>query len=152
MPTISAPYEAMFVVPSSIEEERINAILDRAQKVVSDAGGTVVEAKIWDKRRLAYEIGNSREGYYLYVSFNSAPDVPVELNRVLGLTEEVVRARIFRQDEDAPPIPSPRQEAPPVTEKAVETEPTPEPEPQPKPEPQPEPEAEAEAAPEKTEE
>lgn len=91
-------YEAMIIVPAKLEEERVNALLERFQKVLTDQGATIQSAKQWDKRRMTYEINNTHEGVYLLIQFESAAGAPEELNRVLHLTEEVVRARIFRQE------------------------------------------------------
>lgn len=91
-------YEAMIIVPAKLEEERVNALLERFQKVLTDQGAVIHSAKQWDKRRMTYEINNTQEGIYLLIRFESATSAPEELNRVLHLTEEVVRARIFRQE------------------------------------------------------
>lgn len=92
------PYEAMIIVPAKLEEERVNALLERFQKVLTDHGATIQSAKQWDKRRMTYEINKVQEGIYLLIRFESGAEAPDELNRVLHLTEEVVRARVFRQE------------------------------------------------------
>lgn len=94
-------YEAMIIVPAKLEEERVDALLERFQKVLTDRGAAIQSAKQWDKRRMTYEINNTQEGIYLLIQFESGAEAPNELNRVLHLTEEVVRARIFRQEPQA---------------------------------------------------
>jgi len=46
------------------------------------------------KRRLAYEINYLTEGYYVLVKFSSSPDFPAELDRILGITDSVIRSLI----------------------------------------------------------
>ena len=46
------------------------------------------------KRKLAYEINYISEGYYVLVKFTSAPEFPAELDRILGITEGVIRSMI----------------------------------------------------------
>ena len=50
-----------------------------------------VEVNEWGKRKLAYPINYVTEGYYVLVSFKSEPSFPVELDRVFGITEGVIR-------------------------------------------------------------
>ena len=53
----------------------------------------------WGKRRLAYAIDYKTEGYYVLMSFTSAPEFPRELDRILGITEGVMRSMIVCKDE-----------------------------------------------------
>ena len=53
----------------------------------------------WGKRRLAYAIDYKTEGYYVLMSFTSAPEFPKELDRILGITEGIMRSMIVCKDE-----------------------------------------------------
>ena len=46
------------------------------------------------KRKLAYDINYISEGYYVLMKFTSAPDFPAELDRILGITDGVIRSLI----------------------------------------------------------
>lgn len=94
-------YEAMLIVPATLETERVNALLERFSRLITDNGGVVEEARVWDKRKLAYEIRNLKEGIYLLIRFRGDHKLPAELSRVFRITEEVVRARIFQREEEA---------------------------------------------------
>ena len=50
-------------------------------------------------KRLAYEINDQKEGFYLQFNFTAEPDFPKELDRVLKITEGVLRHLIIRTDE-----------------------------------------------------
>ena len=39
------------------------------------------------------------EGYYVLMSFTSAPEFPKELDRILGITEGIMRSMIVCKDE-----------------------------------------------------
>ncbi len=52
------------------------------------------------KRRLAYPINDLTEGYYVLVNFKSKPDFPVELERVYGITDGIIRDIVVRREED----------------------------------------------------
>ncbi|MCI7134965.1 MAG: 30S ribosomal protein S6, partial [Clostridiales bacterium] len=56
--------------------------------------GTLEEMEEMGKRKLAYEINYISEGYYVLVKFTSGPEFPAELDRVLGITDGVMRSLI----------------------------------------------------------
>ena len=58
------------------------------------ANGTLTNIDEWGKRKLAYEINYESEGYYVLYTFTSAPDFPAELDRVLKITDGVMRSMI----------------------------------------------------------
>ncbi len=93
-------YEAMYIIDADTPDETIDTILEKYSKVVTDAGGEVVEAAKWDKGRrpLAYEIGKRREGMYLLLQFKSESEVPKELDRIFKINDEIIRHIIVRQD------------------------------------------------------
>lgn len=93
-------YEAMYIIDADTPDETIDTILEKYSKVVTDAGGEVVEAGKWDKGRrpLAYEIGKRREGMYLLLQFKSESEVPKELDRIFKINDEIIRHIIVRQD------------------------------------------------------
>ena len=49
---------------------------------------------VWGKRKLAYEINYLSEGYYVLVKFTSGPAFPAELDRVMGITDSVIRSLV----------------------------------------------------------
>ena len=49
--------------------------------------------------QIAYAIDYKTEGYYVLMSFTSAPEFPKELDRILGITEGVMRSMIVCKDE-----------------------------------------------------
>lgn len=48
------------------------------------------------KRRLAYEINKIRDGVYVLVNFTAAPEVVAELERILKISDEVIRYLITK--------------------------------------------------------
>ena len=86
-------YELMYIINSTLSEEDIAAVVEKFKALV-EQHGTVDEMELMGKRRLAYEIDNLTEGYYVLVKFSSTPDFPAELDRVLGITDSVIRSLI----------------------------------------------------------
>nr|MCR4682233.1 30S ribosomal protein S6 [Clostridiales bacterium] len=54
----------------------------------------------WGKRHLEYPINDMKEGYYTVVTFRSQPAFPAELERLLGIDENVMRSLVLRLDEE----------------------------------------------------
>ncbi len=93
-------YEVTYVLRPNLEEtdvdERANAI---AEGVKTRGGEVVGELEKQGKRRLAYEIDDVREGYYVTMHFRSGGEEQKELDRQLRLNEAVLRHIIIRKDE-----------------------------------------------------
>ena len=90
MAKISGKYETIFIVNPSLEEAAATAVVDKFKSLV-EANGTNVEVEDWGKRRLAYPINDMAEGYYVLMNFESKPEFPAELERVMKITEGVMR-------------------------------------------------------------
>ena len=98
MAKITANYEAMYILDPALSEEAIAALVAKFKAVV-EANGTVSEIDEWGKRRLAYAIDYKTEGYYVLMSFTSGPEFPKELDRILGITEGIMRSMIVCKGE-----------------------------------------------------
>ena len=91
-------YECMYVLNPNLTEEETAAIVEKFKALV-EANGTLDEMEEMGKRKLAYEINYISEGYYVLVKFTSGPDFPAELDRVLGITDGILRSLITRRPE-----------------------------------------------------
>ena len=70
--------------------EYIAALVEKFKAMV-EAEGTLTNIDEWGKRRLAYLINDLAEGYYVLMNFESKPEFPAELERVMKITEGVMR-------------------------------------------------------------
>ena len=98
MAKINGNYEALYILNPALDEESIAALVAKFKAVV-EAGGTVAAIDDWGKRRLAYPINDLNEGHYVLMTFTAAPELPAELDRVLKITEGVMRSMIICKDE-----------------------------------------------------
>ena len=83
----------MYIIDPNIGEDGIAAIVEKFKTLI-ETNGTIDEMEEMGKRKLAYEINYISEGYYVLVKFVSGPDFPAELDRILGITEGVIRSMI----------------------------------------------------------
>ncbi len=90
MAKINETYEAMVVFSSKAGEEAVSALTAKFDEMIK-ANATDVEMNDWGKRKLAYAINYETEGNYVLWNFTSATDFPAEFERVLGITDGVLR-------------------------------------------------------------
>lgn len=91
-------YELMFIVKPELDDEQVAAATDRVHQLVVANGGNVTKTASWGKRRLAYNVGQHREGHYVVSNFEIEPDKIVELERVLKLSDTVFRHLLTRRE------------------------------------------------------
>jgi small subunit ribosomal protein S6 len=94
-------YEVMVILDAGLEEDAIRAVLDRATQLFTTNGATVGKVDRWGKRRFAYEVRHRSEGYYVLVDVNAEPQAVAEVDRMLGLADEVIRHKVIRLPEKA---------------------------------------------------
>ena len=83
-------YETLFSVNGTFAEEDTKALVEKFVNLIND-NASDIEVNEWGKRRFAYPINYVTEGYYVLVSYKSEPSFPIELDRVFGITEGVMR-------------------------------------------------------------
>ena len=89
-------YELIYIIDTAVEEEARKALIEKFNGIIAANGGEVVKVEEWGKRRLAYAIDYKTEGYYVYVAFNGASELPKELSRNLGINESFIRSQVVR--------------------------------------------------------
>lgn len=92
-----AKYETMLVTNPALDEEASAALVGKFKSLI-EANGTIDSVDEWGKRRLAYPIDYKTEGYYVLMSFNSAPEFPAELERNFKNDERIMRYMVTRKE------------------------------------------------------
>ena len=90
MAKITGKYEVLYIINPTLGEEGIAALVEKFKAMV-EAEGTLSNIDEWGKRRLAYEINDLTEGYYVLMNFESKPEFPAEMERGRKSTEGVMR-------------------------------------------------------------
>jgi len=88
-------YEVMYIIRPDVEQETLQSVVEKFNAIIA-SGGEIIKSEVLGKRRLAYEIKKFRDGIYVVVNFNAPPQVVAELDRVLRITDEVIRHLIVR--------------------------------------------------------
>ena len=92
-------YELLFFVDPTIEEDAREALFARIDSTITSQDGVIDSIEPWGKRKLAYEINKLQDGDYTLINFHADPTSIAELDRVLRITDSVVRFMIARRDQ-----------------------------------------------------
>lgn len=92
-------YELMTILRPNLDDEVRETVLEKIRAILTAEGGTVDSEEAWGKRRLAHEIAHTEEGEYFVTMFHSGTATVAELDRVLRITDQVLRFMIVRRDD-----------------------------------------------------
>ena len=98
MAKVNANYEVVYILDPALGDEAVAAMIEKFKALV-ETQGTVAAIDDWGKRRLAYPINDLNEGYYVLMNFEAKPEFPAELDRVMKITEGIMRCLITTVEE-----------------------------------------------------
>ncbi len=97
-------YECTFVTRPDLSRADVQKITDTFSKIVTDNSGTVVKAEYWGLRTLAYKINKMAKGHYTMLGIEASPTALKELERNMGINEDIIRTLTVRVEKmDATP-------------------------------------------------
>ncbi len=87
-------YEMLYVLDAATADEAKDGIQKKFEDVITSRGGNVFSVDKLGVKKLAYPIDYKTEGNYVAFSFEADGSVIKELDRIAGLTSEVLRRMI----------------------------------------------------------
>ncbi|AWB09644.1 small subunit ribosomal protein S6 [Thermodesulfobium acidiphilum] len=90
-------YELVILFNPNAEEEKIDALMKRIHDLISKSSGELLKSDNWGKKRLAYTIDDLREAIYIYDEFRLPTSVVAEVDRILKISEIVIRHMIVKK-------------------------------------------------------
>lgn len=87
-------YELVYILKPNVEEDVKETVLEKVKSVVEEGKGEIDKIDVWGNRKMAYEIQDFTDGYYVLVVFKSGVDVPKEIDRNLKISDKVIRHMI----------------------------------------------------------
>ena len=90
-------YELLYILNNELADEAKEQVIEKLNGVVTANGGTIDQVDKWGTRRLAYPINYKNEGYYVLVNFTAPATLPDELERVMRITDSVIRFMIVKK-------------------------------------------------------
>lgn len=92
-------YECVLIARNDVTQQQVEAVADQMAEQLTADGGEVKKREYWGLRTLAYRIKKNRKGHYLLLGLDAKPSFIVEMERQLGLNEDVLRFMTLRVDE-----------------------------------------------------
>lgn len=92
-------YELMVILDPSLDEEPRAQALERIRELLAANGGTVDSVEEWGKRRLAFEVDGKTDGDYTVFRVHAPADSIAEVDRVLHITDQVIRYMLLRRED-----------------------------------------------------
>lgn len=91
-------YELTVILTPELEDHK--AKTEEIAEVVRGLGAEVEKIDLWGKKQFAYPIRKLQEGFYALITMKMAPKQIRELDRVLGLQQQVIRHLVVAIDEE----------------------------------------------------
>ncbi|MEB3103221.1 30S ribosomal protein S6 [Ferviditalea candida] len=90
-------YEVMYIIRPDIEQDAVTATVEKMSGIITNGGGEIIKNDFMGKRRLAYEIQKFRDGVYVLVNFSATPETVKELDRIMKISDEIIRHLIVKE-------------------------------------------------------
>jgi small subunit ribosomal protein S6 len=94
-----ALYEHVVISRQDISPQQAEALNDQIKTLIEEGGGSVAKIEYWGLRNLTYRIKKNRKGHYSLLAIDAPPAAVKEMERQLGLNEDVLRTLTVRVEE-----------------------------------------------------
>lgn len=84
-------YETTFVARPDLTDDAMTRITTKLEGIIADRSGTILVSEDWGKRKLAYPIARHQRGHYVYLNYVGPADVVAEIERNLGIEDDLLR-------------------------------------------------------------
>ncbi len=91
-------YDLVSIVRPTADDSLVEEIHKNITEIITKNGGSISEQSVWQKRKLAYQIETFKEGIYTITTFEAPPTVPSELDRVLKISDDVIRHKVLKME------------------------------------------------------
>jgi small subunit ribosomal protein S6 len=101
-----ALYETVWIARQDVTSAQVEAMTETFAGIITEKGGTVVKTEQWGLRTLAYKINKNRKGHYFMYHLDASPEAIAEMERQMGLSEDVLRLLTTRVEahEEGPSV------------------------------------------------
>jgi small subunit ribosomal protein S6 len=92
-------YETVLIARNDVTQQQVEAVAEEIKTELETEGGSVKKTEYWGLRSLAYRIKKNRKGHYMLLGLDAKPAFINEMERKLGLNEDILRFMTIRIDE-----------------------------------------------------
>lgn len=94
-------YEHVFIARQDLSSAQAESLVEHFSAVLSDNGGAVVDKEYWGVKTMAYKINKNRKGHYAFLRSNAPSAAVQEMERLMGLHDDVMRVLTIKVDKHA---------------------------------------------------
>jgi len=92
-------YEHVFMARQDVSGQQVDALIDQFKAVIAENGGSVKKTENWGLKSLAYRIRKNRKAHYALLNIDATPAAVKEMERQMGLSEDILRFMTIRVEE-----------------------------------------------------
>lgn len=92
-------YELMYIVGNDISDDEIPKITAEVKKFIETDGGIVEKYEELGKKKLAYPIAHTRNGFYIVANFSAPSEKINDIERKIRTSQNVIRHLLINMDE-----------------------------------------------------
>ena len=93
-------YELAVAVNGKLEENEKTAVVDKVKALIERFEGQITSVDDWGKKRYAYEVAKTKEGWYLFIKFQAPPAAPAEIEQRIRILDGVQRYLIVSDEKE----------------------------------------------------
>ena len=90
-------YETIFIINPEVGEDNVKALVEKFKNLL-ETSAQLESIDEWGKRKLAYEINDLTDGYYVMANFSADTSFPHELERIYKITDGVIKYLVIKKD------------------------------------------------------
>ena len=92
-------YEHVFLARQDLATAQVDALVEAFSNIITEAKGRVAKTEYWGLRTIAYRIKKNRKAHYVQMDLDAPATAIAELERQVGLSEDILRYMTVRVDE-----------------------------------------------------
>lgn len=94
-----ALYEHVFICRQDISQQQVEALTEQLTAVLGENGGSIAKSEYWGLRSLAYRVKKNRKGHYSLLNIDAPHEAVAEMERQMGLNDDILRFMTIRVEE-----------------------------------------------------
>jgi small subunit ribosomal protein S6 len=94
-------YELLAIFRPNLDAEETDKQVDKLKDLVAEFGGKLENIDKTGRKKLAYEVKNFRDGFFVNLTFGIPADKITGFRRQLRLNDSILRTMFLEQDKKA---------------------------------------------------
>lgn len=91
-------YESVYIARQDVSATQVEALTEGFTTIITENGGKVTKTEYWGLKSFAYRIKKNRKGHYVLMNIDAPAAAVAEMERLMGLNEDVLRTLTLRMD------------------------------------------------------